>query len=91
MLLADPDRHLEIYEYSVTPDEDLDVWYEHPGNVVLHLIDGRLRVELLGRPTVELVAGDCLVHPGAVPHRWSIVGTEHVRLFLVIHRGLADR
>ena len=71
---------LPHYEYSVEPGEDLDVWYEHHGNVVLHLIEGRLAVERVGLPMVELDAGDCLVHPGPVPHRWSVVGTDRVRL-----------
>ena len=35
VLLADPARHLEIYEYVITAEEDLDVWYEHPGDVVM--------------------------------------------------------
>lgn len=90
VLLADPQRHLEIYEYVVGTDEDLDVWYEHPGDVVLHLIEGALRVEFAGMPAVELGAGDCLVHPGPVPHRWSVVGEEPIRLFLVVSRLPSD-
>ncbi len=91
VLLADPDRHLEIYEYLAGPDEDLDVWYEHPGNVVLLLIEGQLSVEFAGLPTATLGAGDCLVHPGQVPHRWSVIGSGHVRLFVVINSApLAD-
>jgi quercetin dioxygenase-like cupin family protein len=86
VLLADPDRRLEIYEYVIDADDDLDVWYDHPGDVVLHLIEGRLRVEFTGRPAVELDRGDCLVHPGDAPHRWSVVGANPVRLFLVIIR-----
>lgn len=86
VLLADPSRHLEIYEYSIDPADDLDVWYEHPGDVVLHLIDGHLQVELSGRAPIDLGPGDCLVHPGPVPHRWSVVGADRVRLFLVITR-----
>ena len=85
VLLADPERHLEIYEYVIAPVDDLDVWYEHPGNVVLHLIEGRLLVEFAGLPTAELGPGDCVVHPGPVPHRWSVLGPQHVRLFLVIN------
>jgi transcriptional regulator with XRE-family HTH domain len=86
VLLADPGRRLEIYEYVIEPGDDLDVWYDHPGDVVLHLIEGRLHVQFSGRPTVELDRGDCLVHPGDVPHRWSVIGPGPVRLFLVIIR-----
>jgi transcriptional regulator with XRE-family HTH domain len=87
VLLTDSDRHLEIYEYVTDASEDLDVWYEHPGEVVLHLIDGNLHVELSGHPDVELGPGDCLVHPGRLAHRWTVIGTERVRLFLVIVRS----
>jgi transcriptional regulator with XRE-family HTH domain len=87
VLLADPARGLEIYEYITDADDDLDIWYEHPGEVVLHLVDGDLRVDFQGRPPVELTGGDCLVHPGSVPHRWTVVGDETVRLFLVIVRA----
>jgi transcriptional regulator with XRE-family HTH domain len=86
VLLADPGRRLEIYEYVIDADDDLDVWYDHPGDVVLNLIEGRLRVDFTGRPSVDLDQGDCLVHPGDVPHRWSVIGAGPVRLFLVIIR-----
>ena len=87
VLLADPGRRLEIYEYVIDAGDDLDVWYDHPGDVVLHLIEGRLRVDFTGRPSVELDLGDCLVHPGDVPHRWSMIDAGPVRLFLVVIRG----
>jgi transcriptional regulator with XRE-family HTH domain len=86
VLLADPERRLEIYEYVIDAGDDLDVWYDHPGDVVLHLIEGRLRVEFASRPAVELGTGDSIVHPGAVPHRWSVIDAGPVRLFLVIIR-----
>ena len=86
VIFSDPNRHLEIYEYRATADDDLDVWYEHPGDTVLHLIDGRLEVEFASRPPVVLGPGDCVVHPGKTAHRWSIVGDDPIRLFLVIVR-----
>lgn len=86
VVFSDPSRHLEIYEYVAAPSDDLDVWFEHPGDTVLHLIDGSLRVEFEGRQPVVLAAGDCLVHPGRISHRWSVVGGAPVRLFLVIVR-----
>lgn len=87
VIFSDPDRHLEIYEYKATPDDDLDVWYEHPGDTVLHLIDGRLEIEFSSRPSVVLGPGDCIVHPGKIAHRWKIVGDAPIRLFLVIVRA----
>lgn len=87
VIFSDPRRHLEIYEYQVDLDDDLDVWYEHPGATVLHLIDGELEVEFESRSPVVLGPGDCLVHHGAIAHRWSIIGSSPVRLFLVVVRS----
>ena len=86
VLLSDETRHLEIYEYHTETTDDLDVWFEHPGDVIVHLLDGELRLEFSGRPDVVLGPGDCVVHPGSIPHRWSIEGDESVHLFLVIVR-----
>jgi transcriptional regulator with XRE-family HTH domain len=86
VVFSDPARHLEVYEYVVAPTDDLEVWFEHPGDTVLHLIDGTLRIEFDSVPDVVLEAGDCVVHPGPIPHRWSVVGDCPVRLFLVVVR-----
>ncbi|MGD9997409.1 MAG: helix-turn-helix domain-containing protein [Ilumatobacteraceae bacterium] len=86
VVLADQSRDLEIYEYRAAPSDDLDVWFQHPGDKVLFLIDGALRVDFVGRPSRSLRAGDCLVHAGEVPHRWQVEGDEDVRLLLVVTR-----
>lgn len=86
VLLSDDTRHLEIYEYVTSRIEDLDVWFEHPGDVVLHLLEGHLRLEFAGRAPVVLGPGDCVVHPGPIPHRWTVEGDEPMRLFLVVVR-----
>ena len=57
---------------------------DSPGNKVLYVVAGRMSVEFDRRPTVSLSAGDCLVHPGDVAHRWAVDGDEVLRLFLVI-------
>ena len=89
VVFSDPTRNLEIYEYVAGPDHDLDVWYEHPGEAILHLIEGRLRVEFADRPPVSLGPGDCLVHPGGIAHRWAVEGDARFRLFLVVVRAAA--
>lgn len=86
VLLSDDTRHLEIYEYVTSDADDLDVWFEHPGDVILHLIEGKLRLEFSSRTDEVLGPGDCVVHPGPIPHRWSIAGGEVVHIFLVIVR-----
>lgn len=87
VLLSDDNRHLEIYEYVITSAEDLDVWYEHPGDVILHLLEGSLRVEFEARSDVVLGPGDCMVHPGPIPHRWTLERDEPVRILLTIVRN----
>ena len=67
LVLADDRRGLEVYEYVATDADDLDVWFEHAGEKVLHLIEGELEVQFERRPPVALAAGDVLVHPGAIP------------------------
>ena len=86
ILLSDDTRHLEIYEYETDSSEDLDVWYQHPGDAILHLLAGNLRIQFSARPDVVLGPGDCLVHPGPIPHRWQVEGDEPVRIFLVVSR-----
>ncbi|MGH9135089.1 MAG: cupin domain-containing protein, partial [Ilumatobacteraceae bacterium] len=86
VIFSDRDRNLEIYEYVVSPDQDLDVWFEHPGDTVLHLLDGRLRIDFESRPSEHLSPGDCMVHPGKIAHRWAVEGDQPIRLFLVIVR-----
>ena len=62
------------------------VWTRTSGEKVLHVIDGRVAVELDGRPTEHLGPGDCIVHPGAIAHRWTVEGPDPARLFLVVVR-----
>jgi transcriptional regulator with XRE-family HTH domain len=90
VIFSDRDRNIEIYEYVMSPDQDLEVWFEHPGDTVLHLIEGALRIDFESRPSEHLAAGDCMVHPGKIAHRWAIEGDEQVRLFLVIVRPPAN-
>jgi transcriptional regulator with XRE-family HTH domain len=86
LIFSDPERHLEVYEYVADIGQDLDVWFEHPGDTVLHLIDGQLRVEFESRASVHLAAGDSIIHPGKVAHRWVVESETPVRLFLVVVR-----
>jgi quercetin dioxygenase-like cupin family protein len=62
------------------------VWFQYPGDKILFLPAGRLRVDFAGRPSRLLTAGDCLVHPGEVRHRWQVEGDDDIRLLLVITR-----
>lgn len=89
VLLRDEIRQIEIYEYVATSDDDFDVWFQHPGDVMLHLIEGQLQVEFQDRGDVILNAGDCVVHPGSVAHKWTVKGDCAARIFLTIVRSRA--
>lgn len=45
-------------------------FYSHGGEEVVHLLRGRLFVELQDQETFELSAGDTLRYSSATPHRW---------------------
>lgn len=87
VVYSDVDRGLEVFEYLTDRSEDLDVWFAHPGEKILYLADGCLAVDFEGRATQHLRRGDCVVHPGDIPHRWQVDGDEPVRLFLVVVRS----
>lgn len=86
VVFTDESLGLEIYEYRTDATEDLDVWFRHDGEKVLHLIEGRLMVEFetAEHPPVRLGPGDTLIHAGRIAHRWEVEGDDPVRLFLVI-------
>ena len=86
VVLSDEGRHLEIYDYRVDSSDDLEVWFEHPGEVVLLLRSGRLGVDFRDRDAIVLEQGDCVVHPGSIAHRWSMVDGDEAHIFLVIVR-----
>lgn len=88
VVFADDARGLEVYEYRTVASDDLDVWFRHDGDKVLHLVSGRLRVdfERAGEPAQTLGAGDTLIHPGSIAHRWTVLGDEPAHLFLVVTR-----
>ena len=58
----------------------------HDGRKVLHVIEGELVIEFEGRAAERLGPGDCVVHDGRIPHRWTVPGPGDTRLFLVVAR-----
>jgi transcriptional regulator with XRE-family HTH domain len=88
VVFADDTRGLEVYEYIAGVDDDLDVWFRHEGEKVLHVIAGHLCVDFdqPGESARDLGPGDTLIHTGAIPHRWTVQGPEPVHLFLVVTR-----
>lgn len=91
VVFTDETRGLEVYEYVAGPEDDLDVWFRHDGDKVLHVVSGRLQVDFdqPGRPAAVLGPGDTVIHAGSIPHRWTVDGDEPVHLLLVVARQRA--
>ena len=69
-----------VAEYVVEPGADLGGFHSSAGRELLHVTAGRLLVDLDDGGTVtshELAAGDSLVYPTSVLHRWRHTRSGH--------------
>lgn len=51
-------------------------WHTHPGEEVGYIVAGNLRMEIEGRPTLELHAGDGFLIPPDTPHNALDLGPD---------------
>ncbi len=51
-------------------------WHMHPGEEVGYLIAGRVEMEIAGRPTLALEAGDPFLIPPRTPHNATDLGPD---------------
>ena len=51
-------------------------WHEHPGEEVGYILAGTVEMQVLGRPTLTLHAGDPFLMSPRTPHNASDVGPE---------------
>jgi quercetin dioxygenase-like cupin family protein len=51
-------------------------WHQHPGEEVGYILAGTVEMEILGRPTLTLHAGDAFLMPPRTPHNAFDVGSE---------------
>ncbi len=51
-------------------------WHQHPGEEVGYLVAGTVRMEIEGRPTLTLNAGDGFLIPPRTPHNALDLGPE---------------
>lgn len=72
-----------VAEYVVEPGTDLGGYFASRGRELLYVTSGRLVVDIVdasGAETAhELAAGDSLVYPTCVQHRWRHVGRGTTR------------
>ena len=76
-------RAATVQEYRLERAPYAGDWFESDGENTLYVLSGTLTVTLDGRGEWTLGPGDALAHPGAIRNRWSILGTEPVRLLLI--------
>jgi quercetin dioxygenase-like cupin family protein len=82
-LVGSPDKLLQAQEVTVSPGQDLGQWFQHEGEEFIYVAEGSVLVELLGRSSGQLAAGDCAWYASSIEHRWQLVGDEPARLIAV--------
>ena len=55
-------------------------WHQHPGEEVGYILDGTVRMEIAGQPTLTLHAGDPFLMPPRTPHNATDLGPETGRM-----------
>jgi quercetin dioxygenase-like cupin family protein len=55
-------------------------WHEHPGEEVGYIVAGNVQMEIEGKPTVTLHAGDPFLMPPRTPHNALDLGPETGRM-----------
>lgn len=83
LLCGGPGQAIEVHGFAIEPGQPVGGWFEHPGEDFVHVIDGRLQVELATGRREVLGPGDSLWHRGGIPHRWSVSAAEGARVLLV--------
>jgi len=75
---------LQAYHYTISPDDDEQEWFEHPGEDVVYVVRGSIAIEFAEGEPVVLVTGDSLHHDGTTAHRWILQGTEPAEVVIVV-------
>jgi transcriptional regulator with XRE-family HTH domain len=83
VLVGSPGKLLQAQEVTVSPGQDLGQWFQHEGEEFIYVATGSILIELLGRSSGELAAGDCAWYPSSLEHRWQLAGDESARLIAV--------
>ena len=84
--LTDTSEPFSAAEYVVQPGADLGGFQSSPGRDMVHVVSGRLVVELRAGDEIRrhvLRAGDTIVYHTSDEHRWSVEGRNVTRFVLV--------
>lgn len=81
------DEVFSASEYVVAPGDDLGGFFSSQGREVLHVLTGRLAVDLRTGDAIvthELDTGDSLVYSTITEHRWRPLGRSVTRFLHVV-------
>jgi transcriptional regulator with XRE-family HTH domain len=82
-------RTLQPMEFTGGPLE-FGEWFVHDGDELLHVLEGRIEVDIDGDPLRALGAGDTIYVEAGVLHRWRRVPGKESRVLFVLHNLGAD-
>ena len=68
---------------------DAGDYLSHDEDEFVHVVEGRVSVDLEGEGTRILVSGDSIYYVGGTPHRWSAPDADGYRLFVVKEKPAA--
>ncbi|MCK1639391.1 cupin domain-containing protein [Bradyrhizobium sp. 157] len=74
-----PSREIVQVETEIPPGVESG-WHVHPGEEVGYIIAGKVEMQVQGRPTVILQAGDGFLIPPRTPHNARDLGPETGRM-----------
>ncbi|WGW11747.1 XRE family transcriptional regulator [Saxibacter everestensis] len=83
LLLADA-LPLTVLEYTITPEEHIEDWYQTAGESGLFVLEGGIVVQIKEGSRFVLEAGDFVHLPAGIYDRWALVGEEPARVLFVI-------
>ncbi|UBU08367.1 helix-turn-helix domain-containing protein [Nonomuraea gerenzanensis] len=90
LLAGEPDGLIKANEVTAMPNTPAGDWFEHPGEDLVVVIGGTLRIEFRDWQAVQLNDGDSIWYKGLQPHRWSFPSEQPTRLFLVTAQHRQD-
>lgn len=82
-------RTLQPMEFVGGPLE-FGEYFVHDGDELLHVLDGRIEIEIEGDPLRALGVGDTIYVEAGVGHRWRRVPGDECRVLFVLHNLNAD-
>jgi transcriptional regulator with XRE-family HTH domain len=80
-----PDGHVfTATHYTVERGQDLGGYLARDGEEMIHVLTGRLRIDLAGHGLHELGPGDTIHYSSSIPHRWIHLGRACTRFLHVV-------